>query len=83
MGWEGSTIDILATRKMSIVGPRANEAGNIAGGKNDKTETVLFQVAPEKAGFSGKDNHAGGNRRWQGKRKTKSEMGCLHTEPQA
>lgn len=33
-------MDVLGRQKDELVGPRANQAGNISGGKNDKTEAV-------------------------------------------
>lgn len=53
--------------------PRANETRNSVGGKNDKTEALLFRAHHEKSGFTRKDNNAGENRRQQGK-KIKYEM---------
>lgn len=38
-------------------------------------EAVLLQAHQEKAGFFGKDNNAGKNRKQQGKRKIKYETG--------
>lgn len=57
------------------MGLRANEARSISGGEKDKTVHVLFHGHHEKAGFSGKNNNARKNRRQQGKRGTKYEMG--------
>ena len=50
---------------------------NITVGKNDKVEAFLPQAHSEKAGFFGKDNQAGKNRRQQEKRKTKYEVDRL------
>lgn len=64
------------------VGPRANSAWNVPGGKNDKTEVILLPVHHEKAGLFGKDNTAGKHRRQQGRRKTKCETDGLHKRSQ-
>lgn len=37
---EEGSMDVLGRQKDELVGPRENQAGNISGGKNDKTEAV-------------------------------------------
>lgn len=79
---EENSADTLDRQEDKQVGPRANQAGNIAGGTHDDTEAVLLQAHWKKVVFFGRDTNSGGNRRQKEKRKTKYERDRLHDKNQ-